>query len=144
MTIERLLEAGRALEAGEIDRAEQVYRQVAEADPRSSIAVVGLARVALRRGAKDEAARLARSALSIDPGNAAARRLVEGHPGAPPGAPPPPGSEDEPRPPALAGRPTADAGTEAEWPWPDLDEQLARYRRPAPGLLGRLLRRGRR
>jgi tetratricopeptide (TPR) repeat protein len=154
VTIERLLEAGRALEAGELDRAERVYRQVAEADPLSSIAVVGLARVALRRGAQDEAARLARSALSIDPGNAAARRLVEAHPGALAGASPPPGSwgGSQPlpgsrggsQPPALAGAPTADAETQAEWPWPDLDEQLARYRKPAPGLLGRLLRRGRR
>ena len=32
MTIERLLDAGRAFEAGRLDDAERVYRQVAEAE----------------------------------------------------------------------------------------------------------------
>jgi tetratricopeptide (TPR) repeat protein len=133
VTIERLLDAGRAMDAGELDRAEQIYRQVAEADPRSSIAVVGLARVALRRGEPEEALRLANDALSIDPANAAARRLVE---------------RDARATAEASGTPRADldaaasADADEEWPWPDLDEQLARYRERRPGRLGRLLRRG--
>jgi tetratricopeptide (TPR) repeat protein len=74
--IEILLAAERALTVGMVDRAEQLYRQAAEADPRNSIAVVGLARVALERADEDEALALARRALGIDPENDAARRMV--------------------------------------------------------------------
>ena len=59
-----------------MDRAEQIYRQVAAADPRNSIAVVGLARVALERTDDLGAYLLARRALAIDPENEAARRLA--------------------------------------------------------------------
>ena len=141
MTIERLLEAGRALESGRLDKAERVYRQVADADPRSSIAVAGLARVASQRGEHDEALRLAEAALAIDPANAAARRLIGEHTpgratvGAAPGAAP--GATE------MADGVTTPDDDSREWPWPDLEEQLAEHRASAPGRLARLLRRGR-
>jgi hypothetical protein len=74
--IELLLEAERVLSFGLTDRAEQLYRQVADADPKNSIAVVGLARCALDRADDLGAYLLARRALAIDPENEAARRLA--------------------------------------------------------------------
>ena len=74
--IELLLEAERVLSFGLTDRAEQLYRQVADADPKNSIAVVGLARCALGRADDLGAYLLARRALAIDPENEAARRLA--------------------------------------------------------------------
>jgi hypothetical protein len=144
MTIERLLEAGRAFDAGELDRAHAIYRQVAEADPRNSIARVGLARVALRRGDEGEAVRHAESAQSIDPENVAARKLVDASRGR--GAASEGGAGGAATvPPGEPTNATAPATSDAveDWPWPDLDEQLERYRERSPGLLGRLFRRGR-
>lgn len=110
--IELLLEAERALSFGRVDRAEEIYRQVAGSDPRNSIAVVGLARVALERADDLGAYLLARRALVIDPENDAARRLAtrleevlatRGEPVAdplPPRAPSPPPEPDLPPAPA--------------------------------------------
>jgi hypothetical protein len=74
--IELLVEAERALTHGLIDQAERLYQQVAASDPKSSIAVMGLARVALERGDDRTAYVHARAALSIDPENPAAQHLV--------------------------------------------------------------------
>jgi tetratricopeptide (TPR) repeat protein len=60
-----------------LDQAERLYRGAADADPRNSIAVVGLARVDLERGDEPAAWRHAQAALAIDPENVAASRLVE-------------------------------------------------------------------
>lgn len=73
--IERLLAAERALEAGDLDRADRLFGQVADADSRNAIAVVGLAEVAHRRGDTGRASELVGRALSIDPDDAAADRL---------------------------------------------------------------------
>ena len=75
--IERLLAASRALEADDLDRADRLFAQVAEADSRNAIAVVGLAEVARRRGRVADAAGLVERALAIDPEDDAARRLQQ-------------------------------------------------------------------
>jgi Tfp pilus assembly protein PilF len=74
--IEVLLQAERALSAGLVDQAERLYRQAIAADPRNSIAVVGLARVALERADDARALQLAWRAQAIDPENVAAARLA--------------------------------------------------------------------
>ena len=74
--IERLLAGEAALGDNELDAAEKLFRQVADADPRNAIALAGLARVAVRREDPDRARTLAEQALAIDPGEAAARRLL--------------------------------------------------------------------
>jgi uncharacterized protein HemY len=74
--IERLLAAEAALERDELDAAERQFNLVAEADPRNAIAVVGLARLAVRRGDPAGARALAQRALEIDPDEAVAARLL--------------------------------------------------------------------
>lgn len=74
--IERLLAAEGALARNELDHAQRLFGQVAEADPRNAIAVVGLARVLARRGDTDAARELLAHALEIDPDEAAAQRLL--------------------------------------------------------------------
>jgi tetratricopeptide (TPR) repeat protein len=74
--IERLLAAEAALARGELDLAGRLFGQVAEADRRNAIAIVGLARIAQREGRIDEASELAERALVIDPDEAVASRLL--------------------------------------------------------------------
>ncbi|HET7181733.1 MAG TPA: tetratricopeptide repeat protein [Candidatus Limnocylindrales bacterium] len=93
--IERLLAADAALERGEPDVAERLYRQVADADARNAIALVGLAKVALARGDEVGARAQAERALGIDPDEAAARRLLDDL-AAPAGTEPPEAPADTP------------------------------------------------
>jgi tetratricopeptide (TPR) repeat protein len=93
--IERLLAADAAMERGETDAAERLYRQVADADARNAIALVGLARVAEARGDGAGARELAERALAIDADEAAARRMLDSlttpaTAALPPNLPPPP------------------------------------------------------
>ena len=74
--IERLLAADDALGRGELEVAERLFAQVANADGRNAIALVGLARVAARRGDAAAARELLLRALEIDPDEAAAKRLL--------------------------------------------------------------------
>jgi hypothetical protein len=74
--IERLLAAEAALERDELDAAERLFGQVAEADPRNAIAAVGGGWVAAGRPAAPAARTWFLRALEIDPEEAAARRLL--------------------------------------------------------------------
>jgi tetratricopeptide (TPR) repeat protein len=74
--IERLLAADAAIERGDLDAAEKLFGQVAEADPRNAIAAVGLGRVAAGRDDATGARTWFLRALEIDPDEAAARRLL--------------------------------------------------------------------
>jgi thioredoxin-like negative regulator of GroEL len=90
--IERLLAAESALARDELDHAQRLFGQVADADPRNVMAVVGLAKVLARRGDTDAARELLAHALELDPDEAAAHRLLaelDAAPGPPPVTPMP-------------------------------------------------------
>lgn len=74
--IERLLAGEAAFARDDLEIADRLFAQVVEADPRNAIAVVGLARIAVRRGDLERARELAGRALAIDPDEAAASRLL--------------------------------------------------------------------
>ena len=74
--IERLLAAEAALDRGDVDTAGIVFTQVAQADPKNVIAIVGLARVALREDRIQDARDLAQEALELDPNEAAAQKIL--------------------------------------------------------------------
>jgi cytochrome c-type biogenesis protein CcmH/NrfG len=76
MMSDLLLAAERALAFGMADEAERLFRQAVEADPTSSVAVLGLARAALERADEAGALVFARQALALEPANEAASRLV--------------------------------------------------------------------
>ena len=140
--IERLLEAEREMTLGRTDVAERLYKQVAAADPRSAIAAVGLARVALERGDELAAYLQARAALKLDPDNPTAQHLVmrmaevlarRGEPV--------PGAQAEPRGPAPAPPTHPSTATPAPGPAPGQPQATtpAAPRPKRPGLIGRLL-----
>jgi Flp pilus assembly protein TadD len=122
--IEMMLEAERAMGIGLIDNAERLYRQVVAIDPKNSIAVTGLARVALERGDQRGAYTFARRALALDADNPVAghlaMRMAEQMRNR---------GEALPDEPAVAGEPSADGQPGAG--------------AVRPGLVGRLFRRGR-
>jgi tetratricopeptide (TPR) repeat protein len=104
--IERLLAAEAALDRDELDIAERLFGQVSRADERNAIAVVGLGRVAARRGRHDDARALMERALAIDPDEAAAQRLLaelDAAPAGPPGIIKPEPSDE----PSLEAEPAA-------------------------------------
>jgi hypothetical protein len=136
--IELLVEAERALTHGLVDQAERLYQQVAASDPKSSIAVMGLARVALERGDDRTAYLHARAALAIDAENPAAQHLVmrltevmAGRGETPPGVETPPTVEPSPGVEAPPARPVTRAAAQPSRPRPTR----------SPGLVARLLRR---
>jgi tetratricopeptide (TPR) repeat protein len=144
---ELLLQAEQAMNLGRLDEADRLYRQVVDNDPKSSIAVVGLARVALERGDELGAYHHGRRALEIDPDNPVARHLVmrmteilAGRGEAPPGSVPA-GVEPPPAAQPLAAEP-------ASGPAPTTTPRPAKPPQPAKssrrGLFGRLLGRKRR
>ncbi len=131
-----MLEAERAMAVGRLDQAERYYAQVAAADPKNSIAVVGLARVALERGDQRGAWTFARRALALDPDNPMAshlsQRMAEIMRGRGEALP------DEPGRIGAATAPSASPPASPATPPPTAESAAAR-----PGLVDRLLRRRR-
>jgi hypothetical protein len=74
---ELLLQADKSLSDGLLDQAERTYWQLIELDPTNAIAVAGLACISLQRGDERLARTFADRALSIDPDNIAARRVIQ-------------------------------------------------------------------
>jgi outer membrane biosynthesis protein TonB len=149
--IEILLEAERALSLGLLDQAERLYRQASVADPRNSIAVVGLARVALERGDEPGALAEAERALEIDGENEAARRMVDRlrevrrhrastEPEAAPAPEPQPELTPEPEPVPPPAATIAPKPTPEPEPAPDPDSEPAPEPARRGGIIGWLLR----
>ncbi len=72
---ERLLHAERLLTVGLEDRADAIFRAVAETDPGNVDALLGMARCALAGHDDHEAYRLAARAHRVDPDHDMARRM---------------------------------------------------------------------
>src|SRR3954466_4158471 len=130
-----MIEAERALGFGLLDQAERLYAQVVAADPRNSIAIVGLARVALERGDERGAYLAAKRALAIDPDNPMASHMAmrmaeilrargEALPAGP-----------------TANRPSPSAGPDST-PAASRPPGVGAGSRRRPGIVGRILRRG--
>lgn len=137
--IELMLEAERAIGIGLLDRAERLYAQVVASDPKNSIAVTGLARVALERGDQRGAYTFARRALALDPENHMARHLSQrmAEQMRNRGEPLPDDPLDTAQPHAIEAIEPSSATRTAPEP-PAVEPEAAR-----PGLLDRLLRRRR-
>lgn len=69
-------EAEIALTSGRLDRAESLFRERLETEPRDVLAITGLAQVEIERGNDRRACEIARWALALDPGDDLAGRLV--------------------------------------------------------------------
>ena len=114
--IERLLAAEDALSRDELDHAQRLFGQVADADPRNAIAVVGLARVLARRGDTDAARELLAHALDLDPDEAAAGRLLaELETAEPASVFEPPGAAATPAPPSERAEPAMPEARRRSW-----------------------------
>jgi tetratricopeptide (TPR) repeat protein len=135
--MELMLEAERAMGIGLLDNAERLYTQIVAIDPKNSIAVTGLARVALERGDQRGAYTFARQALALDPDNPMAshlwQRMAEQMRNRGETLP-----DDPPGPAAAASDVPSGAVPAAADPDPDEPTSSAR-----PGLVDRLLRRRR-
>jgi hypothetical protein len=130
--IERLLAAEAALDRGDVDTAGIVFTQVAQADPKNVIAIVGLARVALREDRIEDARDLAQEALEIDPNEAAAQKILrEVLAEVSPPPEPKPGAAPSPVPPEapVQAPPHAPARVTPAPPVPPRPSLLARLRR---------------
>lgn len=77
----RLKEAWTAFQAADFARAETLYREVHQADPGNTDALLGLAALAVRNGHNDEAIGLYRDVLRVEPGNASALGALSTLPG---------------------------------------------------------------
>lgn len=77
----RLKEAWTAFQSADFARAETLYREVHQADPDNTDALLGLAALAVRNGHNDEAIGLYRDVLGVEPANASALGALSTLPG---------------------------------------------------------------
>jgi cellulose synthase operon protein C len=125
--IERLLAADAALDRGELDAAQRLFAQVADADPRNAIAAVGMGRVAAARDDAQGARSWFVRALEIDPQEAAARRLLTALDRELAAEATAPAAEDPPA--ERATEPTTEAAAEPAAPAADATKPAAAPRR---------------